>query len=64
MKKTPGRSSPQKKTTTKVVSKTAKKKNVSLKKFDYESYPVKRLSYAEYVRRHALAHSILDEIED
>jgi hypothetical protein len=66
MKKTIKKSSLPKKATTKKksVSETAKKKKVSSKKFDYESYPVKRLSYAEYVRRHALAHSILDEIED
>lgn len=64
MRKTTKTSSPLKKTTKKRVSKIAKKKKVSLKKFDYESYPVKRLSYAEYIRQRDLAYAALDEIED
>lgn len=66
MKKTTKTSSPPRKTTTKKkrVSKITKKKKISLKKFDYESYPVKRLSYAEYIRQRDLAYAALDEIED
>ncbi|SHH77833.1 hypothetical protein SAMN04488109_5338 [Chryseolinea serpens] len=66
MKKTIRKSSLPTKTTVKKkgVLKTTKKKKISLKKFDYENYPKIRLSYAEYVRRHALAGKIMDEIEE
>lgn len=66
MKRAIKKSLPTKKATAKKksVSKTAKRKKVSSKKFDYESYPVRRLSYAEYIRRRDLAYAALDEIEE